>query len=744
MHLEMEYDDLQNEPKIKVCIRKRPLGKKELAKSDIDIIEVRTPQSVIVKEMKQKVDLTKYVEEHFFNFDHAFGENCSNEFVYNTCVRPIVQAAFQKARVTCFAYGQTGSGKTHTMLGSAEKRVPGMYVLASHDIFQALQKQEFSHLQIYVSFYEIYCGKLFDLLNERSLLCIREDGKQNINIVGVVEQRIYNVDQLLKIIEFGMSSRVTSQNSANSDSSRSHAILQIQLKEQANIYGKISFIDLAGSERGADVIDQNKQTRKDGAEINKSLLALKECIRALDQGKNYTPFRGSKLTLVLKDSFVGNCRTVMIGNISPSQSSSEHTLNTLRYADRVKELKKGGTSELNEQVNSLDQLAQQLMLPRQNSKKNKKQKIKKQKQKENVVRTPIVEVNENNLPGTNFKLDQLMKQNSSKNNNYMNENIQYNQQFTNNQPSYNAQPQYGNNNIFIQNDNYDNDQNIYSKIPKQQPYQQLQQQQQKEQQQQAFQQQQIQQQYQQIQQQQQQLQQQQLTIQQQQLYQVPQKNIPYQQKQPTQQQQQQVFTNINNGNIANVQNNYQQKLSNGSKNGNNNNILQQQQQQQYNNNNQNSNINLDEDPINLNIEQIENWTAKNEEDLQIISQKHEQLIGLILAEEEEVISYHRSHIDDMVELTKQEMVLLHEVDKPASDVDLYVQNLDNILMHKSDIIQQLRQRLQKFRMHLKKEEILSKKFYEQRAQIMDVFDLNSHTINNNNDEMQLLDDLPDF
>lgn len=106
------------------------------------------------------------------------------------------------------------------------------------------------------------------------------------------------------------------------------------------MHGKLSFIDLAGSERGADVSDQNKQTRIDGAEINKSLLALKECIRAIDLNKNHTPFRGSKLTLVLKDSFTGNCRTVMIGNISPSNASSEHTLNTLRYADRVKELKK--------------------------------------------------------------------------------------------------------------------------------------------------------------------------------------------------------------------------------------------------------------------------------------------------------------------------------------------------------------------------------------------------------------------
>lgn len=148
----------------------------------------------------------------------------------------------------------------------------------------------------------------------------------------------------MDIIKIGQSNRVTGQNSANSESSRSHAILQINLKAGKNLHGKLTFIDLAGSERGADVQDQNKQTRTDGAEINKSLLALKECIRAIDLNKGHMPFRGSKLTQVLKDSFIGNCRTVMIGNISPSNASSENTLNTLRYADRVKELKKSSSS----------------------------------------------------------------------------------------------------------------------------------------------------------------------------------------------------------------------------------------------------------------------------------------------------------------------------------------------------------------------------------------------------------------
>ena len=149
---------------------------------------------------------------------------------------------------------------------------------------------------------------------------------------------------------------------ANSESSRSHAILSMSLMHYEKLYSKMSFIDLAGSERGADTMHTDKQTKMDGAEINKSLLALKECIRALDQDKKHTPFRGSKLTLVLKDSFVGNSKTTMIANISPASNCCEHTLNTLRYADRVKELKKDQNAASKSKE---DKLSKELMLARQ-------------------------------------------------------------------------------------------------------------------------------------------------------------------------------------------------------------------------------------------------------------------------------------------------------------------------------------------------------------------------------------------
>ena len=185
-----------------------------------------------------------------------------------------------------FAYGQTGSGKTHTMMGNPSREINGMYLLAARDIFHLLDQEDFQGILLYVSFYEIYCSKLFDLLNERKMLHWREDARQKVRIQGIQEKLISNVDELMQVIDFGLSERTTGVTGANLDSSRSHAVLQISLKLEHNkTFSKMSFIDLAGSERGADTIEQNKKTRIDGAEINKSLLALKECIRAIDLDK---------------------------------------------------------------------------------------------------------------------------------------------------------------------------------------------------------------------------------------------------------------------------------------------------------------------------------------------------------------------------------------------------------------------------------------------------------------------------
>ncbi|KAB1218570.1 Kinesin-13A [Morella rubra] len=327
--------------KIKVVVRKRPLNKKELAKNEEDIIDTHS-NSLTVHETKLKVDLTEYEEKHEFVFDAVLNEEVSNDEVYRETVEPIVPIIFQRTKATCFAYGQTGSGKTYTM-----KPLP---LKASRDIIRLMHHTYRNQgFQLFVSFFEIYGGKLFDLLNDRKKLCMREDGKQQVCIVGLQEYRVSDVETIKELIEKGSATRSTGTTGANEESSRSHAILQLAIKRSVNggetkpprIVGKLSFIDLAGSERGADTTDNDRQTRMEGAEINKSLLALKECIRALDNDQGHIPFRGSKLTEVLRDSFVGDSRTVMISCISPSSGSCEHTLNTLRYADRVKSLSKG-------------------------------------------------------------------------------------------------------------------------------------------------------------------------------------------------------------------------------------------------------------------------------------------------------------------------------------------------------------------------------------------------------------------
>ncbi|XP_068262105.1 LOW QUALITY PROTEIN: kinesin-like protein KIF2C [Nyctibius grandis] len=333
------------EHRICVCVRKRPLNKQELLKKECDVITVPSKYVLLVHEPKQKVDLTKYLETQAFRFDFSFDESSSNEMVYRFTARPLVETIFEGGKATCFAYGQTGSGKTHTMggdfSGRAQNASKGIYAFASQDVFLLLNQPRYrsQDLEVYVTFFEIYNGKVFDLLNKKAKLRVLEDGKQQVQVVGLQERQVRCAEDVIRMIEMGSACRTSGQTFANASSSRSHACFQIILRQRGKLLGKFSLVDLAGNERGADTSSADRRTRMEGAEINKSLLALKECIRALGQNKSHTPFRESKLTQVLRDSFIGtNSRTCMIAMISPGMSSCEYTLNTLRYADRVKEL----------------------------------------------------------------------------------------------------------------------------------------------------------------------------------------------------------------------------------------------------------------------------------------------------------------------------------------------------------------------------------------------------------------------
>uniref|UniRef100_A0A674EZF4 Kinesin-like protein n=1 Tax=Salmo trutta TaxID=8032 RepID=A0A674EZF4_SALTR len=300
--------DLIEEHRICVCVRKRPLNKKELTIRDLDVITIPSKDVVMVHEPKQKVDLTRYLENQTFRFDYAFDDSTTNEMVYRFTARPLVETIFERGMATCFAYGQTGSGKTHTMGGDFSGKnqdcSKGIYALAARDVFVMLKKPCYRKLdlQVYATFFEIYSGKVFDLLNGKAKLRVLEDGKQQVQVVGLHERDVKCTEDVLKLIEVGNSCRTSGQTSANAHSSRSHAVFQIILRRKGKMHGKFSLIDLAGNERGADTSSADRQTRLEGAEINKSLLALK------------------------------------IATISPGMTSCENTLNTLRYANRVKEL----------------------------------------------------------------------------------------------------------------------------------------------------------------------------------------------------------------------------------------------------------------------------------------------------------------------------------------------------------------------------------------------------------------------
>ncbi|CAD6190977.1 unnamed protein product [Caenorhabditis auriculariae] len=344
-------NDAVAENRISVCVRKRPLSKKEVTRGEIEVVTIPNKDHIILHQPQVKVDLTKYLENQKFRFDYTFDENSTNELVYRFTAQPLVKTIFEQGTATCFAYGQTGSGKTHTMggdfTGKKQNASMGIYALTARDVFRLVSSDyRRQHLTVHCSFFEIYGAKVYDLLANKAVLRVLEDGKSQVQVVGLKVMDVDSEQMVLELINQGAAVRTAGTTSANSNSSRSHAVFQIILRQGKKQWGKFSLIDLAGNERGQDTRDCDRETRLEGAEINKSLLALKECIRAMSNNNSHVPFRSSKLTLVLRDSFVGDkARTVMISMISPGLSSCEHSLNTLRYANRVKELGADGTDE---------------------------------------------------------------------------------------------------------------------------------------------------------------------------------------------------------------------------------------------------------------------------------------------------------------------------------------------------------------------------------------------------------------
>jgi len=350
---EVDHSMSTNHPKICICVRKRPVSDKERRKLDHDSVTcVPERQLVCIHQAKFRVDgITKYCDHNSFCFDYTFNEHSSTEDLYQRTTMPLVDFILsgKGGRATVFAYGQTGSGKTYTMNGIQKMVVEDLFMLMEGADDEAEDECVcLSKTRVTVSFFELYGGRVQDLLNNRNKLKILEDGRGEVVVSGLEEFEAHDAGQLLDLMDKGNSFRTTHATEANDTSSRSHAVCQIHLRSSKSdrLFGKLSLVDLAGSERGSDTKSNNRQRRTESADINKSLLTLKECIRALDtSSKNgnsstHVPYRGSKLTMVLKDCFTSDlAKTTMIATVSPGSSSADHTINTLRYAHRIKEKK---------------------------------------------------------------------------------------------------------------------------------------------------------------------------------------------------------------------------------------------------------------------------------------------------------------------------------------------------------------------------------------------------------------------
>ena len=354
---------------ILVCVRCRPLSSLEYQLSAFETIRIMDEKMVILMDPIEcngpNTIFKNRSREQTYAFDFAFDKNSTQNTVFEKSTKFLIEGVVNGYNATVFAYGATGAGKTYTMLGKETN--PGIMPLTLAELFnkvKAFKNEREYKLKFW--YLEIYNENIRDLLRfmnpnnsnsnnineENESLDLREDPIKGIIVSGITEINVNNSNDMLKILKRGNRNRTQEATGANETSSRSHAILQVAIEykdKNSGIdfevkYSKLSLIDLAGSERASAT--QNRGIRLiEGANINRSLLTLGNCINALCDAmskgikKPYIPYRDSKLTRLLKDSLGGNARTVMIANVSPSINTFDDTYNTLKYANRAKNIK---------------------------------------------------------------------------------------------------------------------------------------------------------------------------------------------------------------------------------------------------------------------------------------------------------------------------------------------------------------------------------------------------------------------
>uniref|UniRef100_A0A670Y5G2 Kinesin-like protein n=1 Tax=Pseudonaja textilis TaxID=8673 RepID=A0A670Y5G2_PSETE len=356
---------------IKVVIRVRPENPKERNGNFQKVVQVVDKHILVFDPKVEEVsffhgkklpnrDITKRQNKDLkFVFDAIFDEHSTQREIFEDTTKTFLDGFLNGYNCTVLAYGATGAGKTHTMLGSPED--PGVMYLSMVELYNSIDRiKEEKHCAIAVSYLEVYNEQIRDLLVNSGPLAVREDPQKGVFVHGLTLHQPKSADEILQMLDYGNKNRTQHPTDVNASSSRSHAVFQIYLRQQdktASIsqnvrVAKMCLIDLAGSER-ASATKSKGTILREGANINRSLLALGNVINALADPKRknqHIPYRNSKLTRLLKDSLGGNCRTIIIAAISPSSLFFDDTYNTLKYANRAKDIK----SSISSNVVSLD------------------------------------------------------------------------------------------------------------------------------------------------------------------------------------------------------------------------------------------------------------------------------------------------------------------------------------------------------------------------------------------------------
>uniref|UniRef100_A0A3B4FY83 plus-end-directed kinesin ATPase n=1 Tax=Pundamilia nyererei TaxID=303518 RepID=A0A3B4FY83_9CICH len=345
---------------VKVAVRVRPFNSREIGKESKCIIQMSGNTTTILNPKQPK-------ENKSFNFDFSYWSHTTPEDVnyasqmqvYRDIGEEMLLHAFEGYNVCIFAYGQTGAGKSYTMMGRQEKDQQGIIPLLCEDLFTKINDSNNDNSMSYsveVSYMEIYCERVRDLLNPKNKgnLRVREHPLMGPYVEDLSKLAVTSYNDIQDLMDSGNKARTVAATNMNETSSRSHAVFNIIFTQKkhdmetdntSEKVSKISLVDLAGSER-ADSTGAKGTRLKEGANINKSLTTLGKVISALAElnkkkkkVESFIPYRDSVLTWLLRENLGGNSRTAMVAALSPADINYDETLSTLRYADRAKQIR---------------------------------------------------------------------------------------------------------------------------------------------------------------------------------------------------------------------------------------------------------------------------------------------------------------------------------------------------------------------------------------------------------------------